>query len=145
MKFPAKFSLAVQILCICYKYKGKKITGNFIAEHTGSDSSFIRHTIFDLKKNNYLASNRGPGGTTLTCDLSTITLYDVYNRVADINDSILKFPALPDSASPLDISIRESTETVFKGIKEEYLQILKTTTVMDICKNIQNIQPESNK
>lgn len=136
MKFPAKFSLALQILCICYKYSDKKITSNFIAEHTGADPSSIRHTIFDLKKKNYLDSKPGPGGTTLTCDLSTVTLYDVYEQVADINDSVLKFPAFPDSASSLDFAIRETTETAFEGIKEDFFAILKKTTVMDIFRNI---------
>ena len=136
MKFPAKYSLALQILCICYKYSDKKITSNFIAEHTGADSSSIRHTVFDLKKKNYLDSKPGPGGTTLTCDLSTVTLYDVYELVADKNDSVLKFPVLPNTSSSLDFAIRESTETVFAGIKEEFFSILKNTTVMDICKNI---------
>ena len=143
MKFPAKFSLALQILCTCYKYSDKKITSNFIAAHTGADSSTIRHTISDLKKKNYLDSKPGPGGTTLSCDLSSVSLFNVYECVADINDSLLKYPSLPDSASTVDIAIWESNEKIFKRIKNDYFEILKQTTVLDICKNIQNINPES--
>lgn len=62
MKFPTKYTLALQILCICYLYKDQKIkiTSNFIAEHTGADSSIIRYTMLDLKKRIISAPNPVP-------------------------------------------------------------------------------------
>ena len=86
MKFPTKYTLAIQILCICHLYKDQKITSGFIAQHTGADSSIIRYTMLDLKKKNYIASKPGPGGTVLSTDLSKVSLYDVYELVADAND-----------------------------------------------------------
>ena len=91
MRFSTKYTLALQILTICYLYKDEKITSNFIAAHTGADASIIRYTMLDLKKKDLIVSKPGPGGTNLNCDLSKLTLYDVYELVAEPSDNLLKF------------------------------------------------------
>ncbi|MBO5239114.1 MAG: Rrf2 family transcriptional regulator [Lachnospiraceae bacterium] len=136
MKFTTKYTLALQILCICHLYADQKITSNFIAEKTGADSSLIRYTMLDLKKKNYISSRPGPGGTTLSEDISKITLFDVYELVSDPNDSILKFNELPPSATSLDIGINESIQKSFEDIKQEMFAKMKQTTILDICKEI---------
>lgn len=136
MKFPTKFTLAIQILCICHLYKDKKITSNFIASHTGADSSIIRYTMLDLKKKNYISSKPGPGGTELNVDLSNVSLYDVYELVADTNDSILKFYELPETSSDIDFQAKSVTENIFNNLKSEIFSTLQRTSVMDICNQI---------
>lgn len=136
MKFPTKYTLAIQILCICHLYKDQKITSGFIAQHTGADSSIIRYTMLDLKKKNYIASKPGPGGTVLSTDLSKVSLYDVYELVADANDSVLKFYDLPDSSNELDFATNHATNEIFNTIKNDVFAELKKTSVMDICNQI---------
>ena len=135
MKFPTKYTLALQILCICYLYNDQKIkiTSNFIAEHTGADPSIIRYTMLDLKKKNYISSKPGPGGTTLSCDLSQISLFDVFELVSDKNESELKFYDLPANATSIDSSINDATDYIFKQIQEDVFQAMKKRKVIEIC------------
>jgi len=137
MKFPTKYTLALQILCICHLYAdtGQKITSNFIAEHTGADPSIIRYTMLDLKKKNYISSKPGPGGTTLSCDLRQISLFDVFELVADKNESALKFYDLPANATSIDSSINDATDYIFKQIQEDVFKAMKERMVFDICKS----------
>ena len=137
MRFPTKYALAIQILCICHLYKDQKITSGFIAQHTGADSSIIRYTMLDLKKKNYISSKPGPGGTVLSTDLSKVSLYDVYELVADTNDSVLKFYDLPSSSNKTDFSTKNATDEIFEGIKNDMFSKLKTITIMDICNQIE--------
>ena len=118
MKFPTKYTLAIQILCICHLYKDQKITSGFIAQHTGADSSIIRYTMLDLKKKDYISSKPGPGGTVLSTDLSNVSLYDVYELVADTNDSVLKFYDLPTSSNEIDFATKNATDEIFKNIQK---------------------------
>ena len=48
MRFSTKYTLALQILTICYLYKDEKITSNFIAAHTGADASIIRLSLIHI-------------------------------------------------------------------------------------------------
>lgn len=136
MKFPTKYTLAIQILCICHLYKDQKITSGFIAQHTGADSSIIRYTMLDLKKKDYISSKPGPGGTVLSTDLSNVSLYDVYELVADTNDSVLKFYDLPTSSNEIDFATKNATDEIFKNIQNDMYSKLKTISVMDICNQI---------
>lgn len=69
------------------------MTSNFIAERIGADSSIVRYTMLDLKKN--ISSKPGPGGTTLTANLADISLYNLYELVSSPEESMLKFKKLP--------------------------------------------------
>lgn len=92
--------------------------------------------MLDLKKKNYIASKPGPGGTVLSTDLSKVSLYDVYELVADANDSVLKFYDLPDSSNELDFATNHATNEIFNTIKNDVFAELKKTSVMDICNQI---------
>lgn len=136
MKFPTKYTLALQILCICYLYDNEKITSGFIANHTGADSSIIRYTMLDLKKRNLIDSKPGPGGTTLNCDLSKISLYDVYELVTEPTEVSLKYYDFPETATTIDKEIKKATELIFDNIKDQVFTIMKNTYVLDICSNL---------
>lgn len=131
MKFPIRYTLALQILIICHLYKDEKITSGFISKHTGADASSIRYTMLDLKKRNLIDSKPGPGGTTLNCDLATVSLYDVYELTADPKESVLKHYDLPEDASQTDKEIAGSTDVIFNDIKEQLFSMMKKTSVLD--------------
>ena len=92
--------------------------------------------MLDLKKKDYIASKPGPGGTVLSTDLSKVSLYDVYELVAETNDSVLKFYDLPDSSNEMDFAAKNATEKIFNEIKNDVFTELKKTSVMDICNQI---------
>ena len=89
--------------------------------------------MLDLKKKNYISSKPGPGGTTLSCDLSQISLFDVFELVADQNESALKFYDLPANATSIDSSINDATDYIFKQIQEDVFQAMKKRKVIEIC------------
>ena len=136
MKFPAKYTVAIQILCICHLTTNAKITSNYIASRTGADPSIIRNTMLSLKKNNYITSKPGPGGTTLNANLADISLYDLYELVASSEESLLKINKLPSTAVAIDEGIARSTESIFASLQEELFLKMRTISVLDICNNI---------
>lgn len=136
MKISSRYTVALQLLCIFEVYKDNKITSNFISERTGADSSTIRYIMLDLKKKNYVESKPGPGGTKLSVPLNSISLYDVYELVANPNDSLLNFCTLPESASPIDEIIQNSIHLHFEAYKEEMFKKMKSQTVADICNSV---------
>uniref|UniRef100_UPI001F2DF8BD Rrf2 family transcriptional regulator n=1 Tax=Roseburia hominis TaxID=301301 RepID=UPI001F2DF8BD len=137
MKFPTKYTLALQILSICYLYNNEKITSGFIANHTGADASIIRYTMLDLKKRNLIDSKPGPGGTTLNCDLSKISLYDVYELVSEPTETTLKYYDFPETATAIDKEIKKATELIFDNIKDQVFAVMKNTCVLEICGSLQ--------
>ena len=137
MKISSRYTVALQLLCIFEIYRDNKITSNFIAEKTGADSSTIRYIMLDLKKRNYVESRPGPGGTKLCVPLNTISLYDVYELVADPEDSLLNFCTLPETASHADKIIQSSINQHFESYKNEMFEKMRTQTVADIYYQIQ--------
>lgn len=136
MKISSRYTIALQLLCIFEIYKENKITSNFISEKIGADSSTIRYIMLDLKKRNYVESKPGPGGTKLSTPLSSISLYDVYELVANPNDSLLNFCTLPECASPTDEIIQNSINLHFESYKEEMFKKMRSQTVADICNKV---------
>ena len=133
MRLSARYTLALQILCLCEIYKEQKITSNFIANKTGADPSVIRSTILELKKRDYLSSKPGPGGTTLNVDLKTITLYDVYELMEDSNEPALHFYDAPITCTDTDMALRNSSERIFSRYMQEFYDNLKNTTLDKLC------------
>lgn len=133
MRLSSRYTLALQILCLCDIYKDQKITSNFIARKTGADPSIIRSTILELKKRDYLSSKPGPGGTTLNVDLKTITLYDVYELMEDPNEPALHFYDAPITCTDTDMALRNSSERIFGGYMQEFYENLKNTTLDKLC------------
>lgn len=139
MKISSRYAVALQLLCIFEVYQDCKITSNFIAEKTGADSSTIRYIMLDLKKRNYVESKPGPGGTTLSTPLNQISLYDVYELVADPTDSLLNFCSAPNNNSSVDETIRHAISLYFEEYKNEMFQKMKQHTIADICDQIKKI------
>lgn len=136
MRISSRYTIALQLLCIFEIYKDSKITSNFIAERTGADSSTVRYIMLDLKKRDLVESKPGPGGTTLTTPLSEISLYDVYELVADPDDSLLNFCKLPDEHSSADEAILNAISLHFESYKKEMFEKMKKHTVDDICEAV---------
>lgn len=136
MKIGSRYTLALQLLCIFEIYKDCKITSNFIAQKTGADPSTIRYIILDLKKKNYIESKPGPGGSTLVTPLNVISLYDVYEAVANPSDSLLNFCTLPNECSPTDVAIQNTIRLHFESYKKEMFEKMKKCTVADIYNRI---------
>lgn len=139
MKISSRYTIALQLLCIFEIYKDCKITSNFISEKTGANSSTIRYIMIDLKKRNYVESKPGPGGTMLSTPLNQISLYDVYELVADPTDSLLNFCSAPNNNSPTDETIRNAISIHFEEYKNEMFEKMKKHTVADICNQIKNV------
>lgn len=136
MKLSSRYTVALQLLCILEIYKENKITSNFISKKTGADASTVRYIMLDLKKKNYVESKPGPGGSKLLTPLSSISLYDVYELVSNLEDPLFNFCTLPEDSSPTDKLIQNSIHLHLESYKEEMFQKMRVQTVADICNKI---------
>ncbi|OTG85617.1 transcriptional regulator [Acinetobacter sp. ANC 4558] len=62
------------------------LTSEQIAQMLGTNPVVIRRTMAGLKKQGYVSSEKGHhGGWILSCDLTKISLFDIYQSVGEAN------------------------------------------------------------
>lgn len=138
MKITSKYTVAIQILLISRIYSCEKITSNFLSNKIGADAVIIRQVMLDLKKANYISGKPGPGGSTLIVPLNTITLFDVYNTVSAIDESMFKFYDTPESDTSYEKKIYEVTSNHFEEIQNAMYEKMKTITLQNIYDEIKS-------
>lgn len=136
MKITSKYTVALQLLLICNHYNEEKITSGFISRKIGADPVIIRQVMIDLKRENYIESKPGPGGTTLKKELSNISLYEIYNCVTDDDDDILKFYTLPSESTSFEKQLQSITITNFSQYILSFYEELKKHTLQELYDQI---------
>lgn len=132
MKISSTYTIALELLLICEKYKdSEKITSGSVSKKIGADSAIVRRVMSDLKNSSLIESKPGPGGTILVKPLSKITLYDVFISVTEKEDSILKFYDLPTN-STFETNIIQVSNALFDNYIDSFYQQLKAHTLDEI-------------
>lgn len=138
MKISSTYTVALQLLMICKHYENEKITSGFVSRKIGADSAVIRRVMAALKRNGYIKSKPGPGGTQLLKDLNDITLYDVYTATTNGNEQILKFYDSTDESSFFEEKIISVSNECFSQYINSFYLELKNHTLGDIYNKIES-------
>ena len=81
MKRDSKLSSVLHVL-LHLAHSDHPMTSEQMAAMLGTNPVLVRRVLAGLRERGYISSERGHGGGwSITCDLSTVTLRDVYNAV----------------------------------------------------------------
>jgi len=81
MKRDSKLSSVLHVL-LHLAHSERPMTSDQMAAMLGTNPVLVRRVLAGLRERGYISSERGHGGGwSITCDLSTVTLRDVYNAV----------------------------------------------------------------
>ena len=119
MQITSRFTIAINtMLCIaCFSDK-RKVTSNFIAESTNSNPVIIRRILGQLKDADLIKIKPGVGGSTITKELDTITLLDIFNAVDAVSDDFFSFHANPNCTCPVGKNIHTILDGHLNEIQE---------------------------
>lgn len=82
VNFSEASSLAIHAVVLVAQGKGKPINVNVISEATASSRNHLAKVMQRLVKHGIVRSMRGPsGGFVMNKDVTTVTLYDVYECI----------------------------------------------------------------
>ena len=126
------FAMAVHLLCALAWKDGQVIGSEDLARSIGTNPSFLRGLIGDLRDAGLVETRPGKGGgSLLTRPAGSITLHDVY--LATESKPALK-AHVPDCESPCPVArnMERLLENVNERLEETLEAELKRTTVADL-------------
>ncbi|GLU25857.1 MULTISPECIES: Rrf2 family transcriptional regulator [Brucella/Ochrobactrum group] len=81
MKKDSKLSGVLHVLLHMAEYK-KPVTSEVLAKAMGTNPVVVRRVMSGLREQGYVSSEKGHGGGwEIACDLSKVTLHDIYNAI----------------------------------------------------------------
>ena len=131
MQISMKCSIAVHCLIFIHEAKGiAKVTGNLLAESTGSNPVVIRNILSALKKAGLITGPRGTGGAELCADPSQITLYQIYTALEPKGvTSLIGIHPCQGRPCPVAQNIRKVLETPYHKIEDAVREAMEQTTL----------------
>jgi len=126
------FAMAVHLLCALAWNEGRVIGSEDLARSVGTNPSFLRGLIGDLREAGLVETRQGKGGgSMLARSAGSITLHDVY-RVTE-STPVLKVHG-PDCESPCPVArnMERLLDSVNERLEEILVAELSRTTVADL-------------
>ncbi|MEU9314995.1 Rrf2 family transcriptional regulator [Streptomyces sp. NPDC048295] len=120
-----------------YQRRGHEVaTSEQIATSVNTNPVVIRRLLAQLRKAGLADSRRGAGaGWTLSRDLSTITLLDVYEAVEPGRIFALH-PAAPDPGCVVGHGIAPVLDAAYDGVETALRTELARTTLEDVLRDV---------
>lgn len=140
MQISSRFTIAVHIFaCIDTFEQEFKITSDFLASSIHVNPVIIRKILSQLKSAGLIHVARGSGGASVAKPLNEITFYDIYKAVDLVeNGELFHFHENPNPDCPVGRNIHKVMDGKLAEIQKAMEDKLKTYTVADIKKDIQN-------
>lgn len=119
------------------KREGHEVaTSEQIAGSVNTNPVVIRRLLAELRKAGLVESRRGAGaGWTLTRELESITLLDVYEAV-EPSALFAMHRATPNQECPVGFGIRPAMQSIYDGIEDTVRGELARTTLADVLRGV---------
>ena len=147
MQISMKCSVAVHCLIFIHEAKGiAKVTGNLLAESTGSNPVVIRNILSALKKAGLVTIPRGTGGAELCVDPSQITLYQIYTALEPEGiASLIGIHPCEGRPCPVAQNIRKVLESPYRKIEEAVKKAMEEITLESMIEEFHGLVSEPNE
>ncbi len=112
--------------------KGEPMTSEVLAKALDTNPVVIRRVMAGLRDQGYVRSEKGHGGGwTLACDLSRVTLRDIYSALGE--PSLLAMGNRTESPGCLvEASVNAALDRSFRGAEEVFLAGLGQVTLAEL-------------
>lgn len=140
MQISSRFTIATHILiAIALKKDEEKATSDFLAKSIGVNPVIIRKILLRLKSAGLISVARGTGGASITKELKTIHLLDVYQAVECLGKSgkLFSFHENPNPTCPVGKNIHSVLDCQLEAIQMAMEKELAQSNLDDIVTAIQ--------
>ena len=129
------FSIAVHVLSALAYNEGEIVPSDMLARTVGTNPSFLRGLIGQLRDAGIVETHLGKGGgTTLARSASLINLHDVYR--ATVPDAVIKtHDCDAKSLCPVARRMDGLLDTVNARLERALIKELKAMTIADLVSN----------
>ena len=135
MKYSTKLSDAVHILAFIVLNPNGSLTSDSIAESVHTNPGCVRQLMSSLRRAGLISSVKGHPKPSLTKELSTITLLDIY-RAVEREKPLLHLDTHTNPECGVGIYIQLSLQDFFDQIQEAEEE-MKSITLQDILDRYQ--------
>ncbi len=126
------FSMAIHLLCALAWNEGRTVGSEMLARSVGTNPSFLRGLIGNLRDAGLVETRQGKGGgSRLAIPAGSITLHDVYQAM-EASPALTVHSPDCDSACPVARSMERVLDRVNKLLEDTLAVELKRTTVADL-------------
>ena len=136
MKYSTKLSDAVHILAFIVLNPNGSLTSDSIAESVHTNPGCVRQLMSSLRRAGLISSVKGHPKPSLTKELSTITLLDIY-RAVEGEKPLLHLDTHTNPECGVGIYIQLSLQDFFDQIQEKAEEEMKSITLQDILDRYQ--------
>lgn len=143
MRIDTKCSIAIHSMILIAVYgKSAKITSRIIARSTGCNDVIVRNILAKLKNKGLININRGVGGTTLNRELSSISIFDIYDAVEEKDlQNIIGIHKNPYQKCPIGQCIEDILEKPYTKIGEAIKKEMQSYTLDKIVEDFYRRKP----
>ncbi|MFF0062555.1 Rrf2 family transcriptional regulator [Streptomyces sp. NPDC005279] len=118
------------------RYGHEVATSEQIAGSVNTNPVVIRRLLAELRKAGLVESRRGAGaGWTLTRELESMTLLDVYEAVQP-GALFAMHRATPNQECPVGFGIQPAMQSIYDGIEDTLRGELARTTLADVLRSV---------
>ena len=136
MKYSTKLSDAVHILAFIVLNPNGSLTSDSIAESVHTNPGCVRQLMSSLRRAGLISSVKGHPKPSLTKELSTITLLDIY-RAVEREKPLLHLDTHTNPECGVGIYIQLSLQDFFDQIQEKAEEEMKSITLQEILDRYQ--------
>ena len=131
MRRDSRLSGALHVL-LHMAQEGRPVTSEVLARAMGTNAVVIRRTLAGLRERGYVQSEKGHGGGwTLVCDLSSVTLRDIYMALGC--PSLLSMGNRTESPGCLvEQSVNAALNEAFENAEAQLLARLGEVTLKEL-------------
>jgi Predicted transcriptional regulator len=139
MKIASRFTIAVHTLLFIQTFHEEyRITSEFIASSVNVNPVVIRRILGQLKDAGMVTISRGTGGTSLAKEPKSITLFDIYNAVDSVDDTIFGFHESPNPKCPVGGNIHAILDSPLENAQSALELSLKRVKLQDLIANLES-------
>lgn len=141
MQISSRFTLAVHIFACIDVFKDEyKVTSDFLAGSTNVNPVIVRKILGQLKAAGLVEVARGSGGASIPKPLSEISLLDIYNAVACVeNGELFHFHENPNPDCPVGRNIHAVLDDKLMRVQKAMETELSSITLEDIRRDTKEL------
>ena len=134
-----KFSIALHVLVLISESQ-TPLSSLQIAQSVGTNPSFVRKVLGQLKKGGVIESQQGKAGFRLTRSAQAISLFQIYQAVYDANDiELFGIHKNPNDACIVGRYIQPTLDGVFGAIEQQTKTCMEQTSLADCIGQMRNM------
>ena len=132
MRLDSRMSRVLHVLIHMHR-SDHRMTSQTISKMLGTNPVVVRRTMAGLRNKGYVSSTKGHGGGwKLTCDLSNISLLDIYQAIG--SPSLLAFgPSNGQSSCLVEQAVNNSLEDILNKADEMVRKRFGEVSVADLA------------